>query len=134
MRTAWIRTSISRFSPSLICLSVSLIGSSSTIAALVDSGATLNLIHERVVQTLHLDSEPYAPTRILVADGRILAHSNRQVTLSFRVAGRIQKQTFLIAPIGVHSIIVRAGLLRSAEGVLGREVSLGTFPLPGQGS
>src|SRR5271155_5263011 len=106
LRTSWICTSISRFSPSLVSLSVSLIGVFSTVAALVDSGATMNFINERIVATSNLETEPCTPTRVLLADGRTLAHSNRQVMLKFTIAGVTQTQTFFVAPIGVHSIIL----------------------------
>ena len=106
MRTAWLRTSVSRFSSKLVHLSVSLIGHSRTVVALVDSGATLNFINESIVTTLGLEPERCTPTQVLLADGRVLAHSNRQVTLKTSIAGIPQTQTFLIAPIGVHSIIL----------------------------
>jgi hypothetical protein len=85
---------------------VSLIGLFSTIVALVDSGATMNFINECIVATLGLETEPCAPTRVVLADGRVLAHSNRQITLKFTIAGITQTQTFLVAPIGIHSIIL----------------------------
>jgi len=66
----------------------------------------MNFINERVVATLGLETEPCAPTRVLLADGRTLAHSNRQVMLKFTIAGVTQTQTFFVAPIGVHSIIL----------------------------
>jgi len=69
LRTAWIHTSISHFSSSLVCLSVFLIGLFSTIVALIDSGATMNFINERIVASLGLKTEPCAPTRVLLADG-----------------------------------------------------------------
>src|SRR5271169_1328139 len=106
LRTAWIHTSISRFSSSLVCLSVLLIGLFSTVVALIDSGTTMNFINECIVATLGLEAEPCAPTRVVLADGRTLTHSNRQVTLKFMIAGVTQTQTFLVAPIGVHSIIL----------------------------
>jgi hypothetical protein len=106
LRTAWLRTSISRFSSNLIHLSVSLIGHSSTIPALVDCGSTLNFINENLVSTLRLNTEQCASTQVVLADGRILAHSNRQVTLKISIAGIPQTHTFLVAPIGVHSLIL----------------------------
>ena len=66
----------------------------------------MNFINERIVASLGLETEPCAPTRVVLADERTLAHSNRQVTLKFSIAGVIQTQTFLVAPIGVHSIIL----------------------------
>ena len=66
----------------------------------------MNFINERIVASLGLETEPCAPTRVVLADGRTLAHSNRQVTLKFSIAGVIQTQTFLVAPIDIHSIIL----------------------------
>ena len=66
----------------------------------------MNFINERIVASLGLETEPCTLTRVVLADGRTLAHSNHQVTLKLSIAGVIQTQTFLVAPIGVHSIIL----------------------------
>ena len=65
----------------------------------------MNFINEHIVASLGLKTEPCAPTHFVLADGRTLAHSNRQGTLKFSIAKVIQIQTFLVAPIGIHSII-----------------------------
>jgi hypothetical protein len=44
--------------------------------------------------------------RITVADGRVLPHSNRQVTCKYTIAGVPQEDTFHVAAIGDHSIIL----------------------------
>ena len=106
MRTARISTSLTKYSRNLIHLSVSLIGLSSTIQALIDSGATLNFINESLVSALSLATESCSPIQVSLADGRVLAHSNRQVTLKFTIAGVPQIQTFIVAPLGIHSIIL----------------------------
>ena len=103
--TAWIHTSVSRFLSSPVCLSVFLIGFFSTIVALIDLGTTMNFINERIVATLGFETEPCAPTRVVLADGRTLAHSNHQVTLKFSITGVIQMQIFLVVPIGIYLII-----------------------------
>ena len=59
------------------------------IVVLIDSGATMNFINERIVISLGLETELCAPTRVVLADGRTLAHSNRQVTLGFSIVGVI---------------------------------------------
>jgi hypothetical protein len=84
---------------------VSLIGFSQTIQALIDSGATLNFIHEALVSNLGLPVQPCPPVKVRLADGRTLTHSDRQVTLNFTIAGVPHTQTFLVAPIGIHSMI-----------------------------
>ena len=66
----------------------------------------MNFINERIVVSLGLETEPCAPTRIVLMDGRTFAHSNRQVTLKFSIAGVIQTQTFLVTPIDIHLIIL----------------------------
>ena len=91
-RFAHLSTSLTKPSGNLLYLSVFLPGFSSTIAALIDSGATLNFIHDHVVSLLHLPTEPCPPVQVSTADGRILTHSNRH--------------TFLVAPIGVHTMIL----------------------------
>ena len=106
LRTAHIRTSISRYTSKLVYLMVTLISFFSSITALINSGATLNFIHERLVESLGLETTICNSVCILLADGRVLAHSNRQVTLKFTTAGVLQTQTFLVMPIGIHDIIL----------------------------
>ena len=50
----------------------------------------MNFINERIVASLGLETEPYALTRVVLADGRTLTHSNRQVTLKFSIAGVVR--------------------------------------------
>ena len=66
---AHIGTSITKLSRSLINLSVSLIGSSQTVPALIDSGAMLNFIHDRLVSMLRLPTLPCSPIKVSLADG-----------------------------------------------------------------
>ena len=73
---------------------------------MVDSGATLNFIHESIVRRLSLKTTPCTPTRITFADGRVLCHATRQVTLDYHIKNIPQRDTFLVAPIGDHSIIL----------------------------
>ena len=105
-RPARISTSLSKPSDNLLYLTVSLIGFSLAIQALIDSGATLNFIHEAVVASLNLPTQPCPPLKVLLADGRLLTHSSRKVTLQFKIAGVLQTQTFYVAPIGIHSMIL----------------------------
>src|ERR1700732_1417675 len=79
---------------------------SSVLQALIDSGATLNFINEWIVTQPTLKTEPCPSTPVTLADGRLLTHSARQVTLEYTVAGVIQLDTFLVAPIGGHSLIL----------------------------
>ena len=79
---------------------------SSVLQALIDSGATLNFINEWIVSQLKLKTEPCPSTRATLADGRLLTHSTRQVTLEYTVAGVAQRDIFLVAPIGDHSLIL----------------------------
>ena len=66
----------------------------------------MNFINERIVASLGLKTEPCAPTHVVLANEQTLAHSNHQVTPKFSIARVIQTQTFLVAPIRVHSIIL----------------------------
>src|SRR5271169_5277695 len=79
---------------------------SSVHYSLVDSGAALNLVNERLVQSLRLPTEPCPSVQVVLADDRTLSHSNRQVTLKFTIAGVPHQETFLVAPIGIHSFIL----------------------------
>lgn len=76
------------------------------VQSLVDSGATLNFIHEALVERLRLQTQLSSPVQVTVANGDILTHANRTVTLKFTIAGIPQEETFLVAPIGIHSIIL----------------------------
>ena len=106
MRIARISTSLKKASHNLIYLSVSLTSHSSTAQALTDSGATLNFIHESLVSTSGLVTEPCPLIEVLLADGRVLTHANRQISLKFTIAGVPQTQNFIVAPLGIHSIIL----------------------------
>jgi hypothetical protein len=79
---------------------------SSVLQALIDSGATLNFINEWIVNQLKLKTEPCPLTRVTLADGHLLTHSARQVTLEYTAAGVAQRDTFLVALIGDHSLIL----------------------------
>jgi hypothetical protein len=59
-----------------------------------------------IVRQLGLVCQPCQPVRITVADGRVLPHSNRQTTFKYTIAGVPQEDTFLVAAIGDHSIIL----------------------------
>src|ERR1700735_1839925 len=79
---------------------------SSVFQALIDSSATLNFINEWIVHQLKLKTEPCPSTRVTLADGRLLTHSARQVTLEYTGADVAQRDIFLVAPIGDHSLIL----------------------------
>ena len=53
--------------------------------ALVDSGATPNFLHEEIVDTLRIDTQPCPSIEVTVVDGRPLPTMiQRQVTLEFK--------------------------------------------------
>ena len=106
MRHAKLTSTSESESSNLITLSANLTAHSSVLQALIDSGATLNFINEWIVTQLNLKTEPCPSTRVTLADGRLLTHSARQVTLEYTVAGVSQLDTFLVAPIGDHSLIL----------------------------
>ena len=106
LRHAKLTSTSETESSNLITLSANLTAHSSVLQALIDSGATLNFINEWIVTQLNLKTEPCPSTRVTLADGRILTHSARQVTLEYTVAGVSQLDTFLVAPIGDHSLIL----------------------------
>ena len=118
MSDARISASLTRFTHKLVYLSVSLIGFSRTVQALIDSGATLNFIHEALVANLGLITQSCPPVKVRLADGRILTHTNRKVTLNFTIAGVRQMQTFYVAPIGMHSMILGMPWLESVNPVI----------------
>src|SRR5208282_4987150 len=54
-----------------------------SIKALLDSDAFLNLIHEKLITTLGLLTQPCAPIYITIANDSTLYHINRIVILKF---------------------------------------------------
>ena len=106
MRLAHITASLTRFSSELMYLSVSLSVVPSVLQALVDSGATLNLVHQAVVANLGLKPQPCSPVKVRLANGQPLPICDQQITLDFTIAGIRNSQTFLVAPIGIHSMIL----------------------------
>ena len=107
LRHAKLTTTSESESSNLVTLPASVkTAYSSVLQALIDSGATLNFINEWIVNQLKLKTEPCPSTRVTLADGRLLTHSARQVTLEYTVAGVAQRDIFLVAPIGDHSLIL----------------------------
>ena len=89
-----------------IALSVFILGLSRIIQALIDSGASLNLIHEELVLALGLPTVPCVPIYVTIANGSKLIHANRAVILKFTIAGVLHKETFLVAPLGNNQMIL----------------------------
>ena len=87
---------------------MSLIGFSPScvIKALLDSGASLNLIHEGLVQALGLITQPCQSIYVTIANGSKLLHANRVVQLKFTLAGVEHQETFLVAPLGSNQMIL----------------------------
>ena len=107
LRHAKLTTTSESESSNLVTLPVSVkTAYSSVLQALIDSGTTLNFINEWIVNQLKLKTEPCPSTCVTLADGRFPTHSARQVTLEYTVAGIAQRDIFLVAPIGDHSLIV----------------------------
>ena len=76
------------------------------IKALLDSDASLNLIHEELVAALGLLTQPCASIYVTIANGSKLHHANRVVTLEFTLAGVQHEETFLVAPLGSNQLIL----------------------------
>ena len=112
---AHISASLTHYTNRLVYLSVSLIGLSRTVQALIDSGATLNFINEALVDSLGLETQSCSPVQVRLADGRVLTHASRKVSLQFTISGLRQSQTFYVAPIGIHSIILGMPWLESVN-------------------
>src|SRR6266516_3988115 len=89
-----------------LLLTVSLIGLPRNIKALLDSGASLNLIHEDFVHALGLITQPCHPIYVTIANGSKLIHANRVVTLKFTLGGVEHQEIFLVAPLGSNQMIL----------------------------
>ena len=90
-----------------ITLSVLIIGFLQTIQALIDSDASLNLIHEALVRALSLVTQSCSSIYVIIVNGSELIHANRTVTLKFTIAGILHQETFLVASLGNNQLILR---------------------------
>ena len=67
----------------------------------------MNLIHESLVQHHQLPVSPISsPLPIILADGSTLSHATKQVRLKYQLAHVNLEDSFIVAPIGAHSIIL----------------------------
>ena len=78
LNDARISASLTCHTRTLVYLLVSLICLSHTVQALVDSGATLNFIHEALVANLGLITQSCPLIKVRLTDGRIVTHTNRK--------------------------------------------------------
>ena len=84
----------------------STITSPSSYRALVDSGATINLIHKSVVSLLGLTVQPHPGLLATVADGKTVLSCSGYVSLSCTIADVPYSGTFFVAPLGAQSLIL----------------------------
>ena len=80
--------------------------SSSSYRALVDLGATINLIRKSAVSFLGLTIEPHLGLLVTLADGKTMLSCSSYVSLSCTVAGIPYTGAFFIAPLGTQSLIL----------------------------
>jgi len=80
--------------------------SPSVYRTLVDSGATINLIHKSVVSFLGLTVEPHPGLLATLVDGKTALFCSGYVSLSCIVAGVSDSGTFFVAPLGAQSLIL----------------------------
>ena len=85
-----------------VCLSLSL----SMYRALVDSGATINLIHQALVSLLGLTVKPHPGLLATLANGKTVLSCSGYVSLLCTVAGVAYQGIFFVAPLGAQSIIL----------------------------
>src|SRR5436305_15053203 len=96
----------------------SLIGFSQNVKALLDCGASLNLIHEGLVKSLGLVTHLCQPVSVAIADGRRLFHSNRVVKLKFSLACVEHQEMILVAPLGTHQMILGMPCLQRVNSLI----------------
>ena len=78
----------------------------SFIKVLLDSDASLNLIHEDLMTALGLLIYPYGSMYVTIANESKLHHVNRVVTLEFIFIDVQYEKTFLIAPLSSNQLIL----------------------------
>jgi hypothetical protein len=96
--------SASLTSSSLLYVSASV--SSRVLQALVDSGASINLIHEQVCSFLSLPVTPCQGPKVSLADGSTVLSCSGVVQLFYSIANVSMQHTFFVANIGVQSMIL----------------------------
>ena len=89
-----------------VSASISASMSPSSYCALVDSGATINLIHKSVVSFLGLTAEPHPGLLATLADGKTVLSCSGYVSLSCIIAGAPYSGTFFVTPLGAQSLIL----------------------------
>ena len=77
-----------------------------SIKTLLDSDASLNLIHEELVTTLGLLTQSCVPMYVTIANDSMLHHVNRVVILKFILADVQHEEIFLIAPLDNNQLIL----------------------------
>ena len=77
----------------------------SVYRTLVDSGATINLIHKSVVSFLGLTVERHPGLLATLADGKMVLSCSGYVSLSCIIADVSYSGTFFVAPLGAQSLI-----------------------------
>ena len=77
-----------------------------SIKVLLDSGASLNLIHEELVAALGLLTQSCVSIYVTIANGSKLHHINHVVILEFTLADVQHEETFLIASLSSNQLIL----------------------------
>ena len=106
------------FVPRLLYVSLSLSSPSFSFSALVDSGASVNLIHTLLATRLGLSVTPCDGPQATLADGTTLLLCSSYVSLSYTLAGRTLQDTFFVAPIGAQSAILGMPFLERENPVI----------------
>ena len=75
--------------------------------ALVDSGSSINLVHENIVSALKIPVIPCVGPKVSLADGKTTLSCNSYVVLSYSVAGVSRRDTFFVSSIGAQPMILR---------------------------
>jgi Reverse transcriptase (RNA-dependent DNA polymerase)/RNase H-like domain found in reverse transcriptase/Integrase zinc binding domain/Chromo (CHRromatin Organisation MOdifier) domain/Aspartyl protease len=91
-------------SSSLLYVSVSAL--SRVLKALIDCGASINLINESLCSLLSLPVTPCRGPRVTLADGATTLSCSGIVSFRYSIANVSLQDTFFVAPIGVQSMIL----------------------------
>jgi len=91
---------------------------SSSYHALVDSGATINLIHKSIVSFLGLTVEPHPGLLATLTDGKTVLSCSGFVSLSCTIASVSYSGTFFVAPLEAQSLILGMPYLERENSVI----------------
>ena len=86
--------------------------------ALVDSSATINLVHKSVVFFLELTVQPHLGLLVFLVDNKMMLSSSSNISLLCTITGKSYHSSFFVTLLGVQLIIVDMSYLKWENAVI----------------